>query len=98
MAHDPSKYYDNLSACSLCLSCSNVCPAKVDLGEQIYRWRQTLKDIGKASTEKQFMSAGMKFLMERPVLFNAALWAAPMVNVMPDAIKYNRLNEWGKGR
>ena len=42
------------------------------------------------------MSAGMKFLMERPVLFNAALWAAPMVNVMPDAIKYNRLNEWGK--
>ena len=98
MAHDPSKYYDNLSACSLCLSCSNVCPAKVDLGEQIYRWRQTLKDIGKANTEKQFMSAGMKFLMERPVLFNAALWAAPMVNVMPDAIKYNRLNEWGKGR
>ena len=98
MAHDPSKYYDNLSACSLCLSCSNVCPAKVDLGEQIYRWRQTLKDIDKASTEKQFMSAGMKFLMERTVLFNAALWAAPMVNVMPDAIKYNRLNEWGKGR
>ena len=98
MAHDLSKYYDNLSACSLCLSCSNVCPAKVDLGEQIYRWRQTLKDIDKASTEKQFMSAGMKFLMERPVLFNAALWAAPMVNVMPDAIKYNRLNEWGKGR
>ena len=98
MAHAPSKYYDNLSACSLCLSCSNVCPAKVDLGEQIYRWRQTLKDIDKASTEKQFMSAGMKFLMERPVLFNAALWAAPMVNVMPDAIKYNRLNEWGKGR
>lgn len=57
-----------------------------------------MKDIGKASTEKQFMSAGMKFLMERPVLFNAALWAAPMVNVMSDAIKYNRLNEWGKGR
>ena len=98
MAHDPQKYYDNLSACSLCLSCSNVCPAKVDLGEQIYKWRQGLKAIGKASTEKQYMSEGMEFLMERPRLFNAALWAAPMVNALPRFMKYNGLNDWGKGR
>ncbi len=98
MAHDPQKYYDNLSACSLCLSCSNVCPAKVDLGEQIYKWRQGLKAIGKASSEKQYMSGGMKFLMERPTLFNAALWAAPMVNGLPRFMKYNGLNDWGKGR
>ena len=37
MAHDPEKYYDNLSACSLCMSCSDVCPVKVDLAEQIYK-------------------------------------------------------------
>ena len=98
MAHDPQRYYDNLSACSLCLSCSNVCPAKVDLGEQIYKWRQGLKAIGKASTEKQYMSEGMEFLMERPRLFNAALWAAPMVNALPRFMKYNGLNDWGKGR
>lgn len=98
MAHEPHKYYDNVSACSLCLSCSNVCPAKVDLGEQIYKWRQGLKVLGKASSEKQYMSAGMKFLMERPALFNAALWAAPMVNGMPRFMKYNGLNDWGKGR
>lgn len=98
MAHDPQKYYDNLSACSLCLSCSNVCPAKVDLGEQIYKWRQGLKAIGKASSEKQYMSAGMKFLMERPSLFNAALWAAPMVNILPRFVKYNGMDDWGKGR
>ena len=29
------------------------------------------------------MSGGMKFLMERPALFNAALWAAPMINSLP---------------
>ena len=98
MSHDPEKYYDNLSACSLCLSCSNVCPAKVDLGEQIYKWRQGLKDMGKANPEKQVLSAGMKVLMERPVLFNAALWAAPMVNILPRFLKYNGLNDWGKGR
>ena len=98
MAHAPEKYYDNLSACSLCLSCSNVCPAKVDLGEQIYRWRQTLKEIGKANSEKKALSGGMKVLMERPALFNAALHVAPMLNIMPRFLKYNGLNDWGKGR
>lgn len=98
MAHEPEKYYDNLSACSLCLSCSNVCPVKVDLGEQIYRWRQTLQGIGKASTEKKNMSAGMKVLMEHPALFNTALRVAPLVNALPRFVKYNGLNDWGKGR
>ena len=98
MAHDPQRYYDNLSACSLCLSCSNVCPAKVDLGEQIYKWRQRLDGFGHASPQKKAMSLGMKFLMERPPLFNAALWAASGVNGLPRALKYNQLDEWGKGR
>ena len=41
MAHDPEKYYDNLSACSLCISCSDVCPVKVDLAEDVYK-RQSI--------------------------------------------------------
>ena len=40
MVHDAQKYKDNVSACSLCYSCQNVCPAKVDLADQIYLWRQ----------------------------------------------------------
>jgi hypothetical protein len=44
------------------------------------------------------MSGGMKFLMERPKLFNSALWMSPVVNVLPRFLKYNGLNEWGKGR
>lgn len=98
MAHEPEKYYDNLSACSLCLSCSNVCPVKVDLGEQIYKWRQVLPRIGKANPVKKLMSGGMKTLMEHPVMFNAALWAAPLVNHLPRFMVYNGLDDWGKGR
>ena len=98
MAHDPEKYYDNLSACSLRMSCSDVCPAKVDLAEQIYKWRQDLDKIGKANTGKKIMSGGMKVLMDHPALFNAALWAAPAVNYLPRFIKYNDLDAWGKGR
>lgn len=98
MLKDPVKYSDNVSACSLCLSCSDVCPVKIDLGEQIYRWRQDLDKVGKASTEKKLMSGGMKFLMERPALFNTALKFAPLVNKMPRFMIYNCLNAWGKGR
>lgn len=98
MAHDPQKYYDNVSACSLCLSCSNVCPAKIDLGEQIYLWRQKLDGLGHANRMKKLISKGMKTVFEHPDLLGAALWAAPMVNKLPRFMKYNDLNDWGKGR
>lgn len=98
MVHDAKKYYDNLSACSLCLSCSKVCPAMVEPGEQVYTWRQSLKSIGKASSEKEMLSGGMKVVMERPGLFNTALKMAPVANHLPRFMIYNGLNEWGVGR
>ena len=68
MLKAPLHYYDNVSACSLCYSCSNVCPAKVDLAEQIYAWRQDLKKFGVSDTTKELMSDGMTFLTNRPSL------------------------------
>lgn len=98
MLKSETRYYDNVSACSLCYSCSNICPAKVDLAEQIYKWRQVLPKIGKADRMKKVMSGGMQVLMEHPKLFNAALWMAPAVNKLPRFMKYNRWDAWGKGR
>lgn len=98
MLKSEQKYYDNVSACSLCYSCSFVCPVKVDLAEQIYLWRQDLDRIGKADKMKKVMSGGMEFLMERPKLFNAALWMSPLVNKLPRFMKYNRFDAWGEGR
>lgn len=98
MLRNPEKYSDNVSACSLCMSCSNVCPAKVDLGEQIYLWRQMLDDIGKADKTKKVISDSMEVLMEHPAIFNTALKMAPAVNHLPHSLLYNRLNTWGSGR
>ena len=98
MLKNPEKYYDNVSACSLCMSCSNVCPAKVDLGEQIYLWRQTLDGLGKADRMKKAISDAMEVVMEHPGIFNAALKAAPAVNSMPRSIVYSKMNAWGAGR
>ncbi|MDH6356532.1 lactate utilization protein B [Parabacteroides sp. PF5-9] len=98
MAKDPVKYHDNVSACSLCYSCNNVCPAKIDLADQIYRWRQNLDSYGKADRLKKTASYGMKYMFGSPPLFRTALKLAPVVNVMPRFILYNGLNNWGKGR
>ncbi|MBQ7552894.1 MAG: lactate utilization protein [Bacteroidaceae bacterium] len=97
MAHNPDKYYDNVSACSLCLSCSNVCPMKIDLGEQIYMWRQKLDSLGHANKEKKVMAKGMKFIFEHQGLYESALSMAPIANGMPRFMLYNGLNAWGKG-
>ncbi len=98
MLRHPQEYSDNVSACSLCYSCNNVCPVKIDLADQIYRWRQNLDSYGKADPLKKTMSAGLKFLFERPGLYNFALKFAPLVNYTPRFLIYNGLNEWGKGR
>lgn len=98
MLKAPLHYYDNVSACSLCYSCSLVCPVKVDLAEQIYLWRQDLDKLGKADGMKRVTSAGMEFIMKCPSVFNTAVKWAPLVNKMPRFLVYNGLNNWGKGR
>lgn len=98
MLKSPEQYFDNVSACSLCYSCNNVCPVKIDLADQIYRWRQNLDSIGHADPMKKFISNGLKFLFTKPGLYNTALKVAPLVNHMPRFMVYNGLNEWGKER
>jgi L-lactate dehydrogenase complex protein LldF len=98
MLKSPGEYYDNVSACSLCYSCNNVCPAKIDLADQIYKWRQELDSLGKADRMKKALSAGMRCLFTRPSLYNTGLRFAPVINKAPRSLLYNRLNEWGKGR
>ena len=96
MLKAPLHYYDNISACSLCYSCQNICPAKVDLANQIYAWRQTLQSLGVANSEKRAISYGMAFLTKRPNLFNKVLKEAHFINSFPRWILYNKLNNWGK--
>ena len=98
MARDARQFSDNVSACSLCCSCENVCPAKVNLSEQIYAWRQSLKDIGKASSAKEAMSLGMKTVFDRPVLFNSALKCSPLINAAVSCMEFSNVHLWGKGR
>lgn len=98
MLKDSQKYSDNVSACTLCLSCDKVCPAKVNPGSQVYAWRQSLESIGKADPLKKFMSEGMSVLFDHPILYQAALRLAPPANYVPEVMThYSHLNPWGLG-
>lgn len=98
MVNDPVKYKDNVSACSLCYSCQNVCPAKVDLADQIYLWRQKLPQLGIENKTKHLMSRGMQLLFEHGKLYHAALRFAPLANHVPHFMVENALNAWGAER
>lgn len=97
MLRDRSRYYDNVSACSLCCSCDNVCPVKVDLSTQIYRWRQGLDSDGHADSMKKFMSKGMKFLFSHPSLYTGTLKMARAMNWMPHWLTNCKMNPWAYG-
>lgn len=98
MLHDAPRYSDNVSACTLCLSCDNVCPAKVNPGSQVYMWRQKLDSLHKADTMKKCMSKGMEELFNHPLLYSSALRLAPLANLIPDNLTHIRsLNPWGVG-
>lgn len=98
MLHDPKRYSDNVSACSLCMSCDEVCPVELKPGSQIYDWRQSLESIGSADPMKKVMSQGMRFLFNKPSVYTSALRFAPLANIVPDAMTRSRkLNAWSVG-
>lgn len=98
MLRDARSYSGNVSACSLCHSCQNVCPAKVDLADQIYLWRQKLQELGVASTSKHLISKGLEVTMSHPSLYHGALRFAPLANHLPQGLVKAGFNPWGAER
>ena len=98
MLRNASRYSDNVSACTLCLSCDNVCPTMVGPGSQVYLWRQKLDSLHRADSMKKLMSEGMELLFKHPHLYASALKLAPLANAVPDGITHIRaINPWGVG-
>lgn len=53
---------------------------------------------GKGEHRKENHVRWHEVLNGTSALFNAALWAAPVINSLPRFMKYNDLDDWGKGR
>ena len=63
---DMSKNADLPFASTLCGSCSNVCPVKIDIHQQLYKWRQVLMSEGHAPLSKKAAMQGMTFTLSHP--------------------------------
>ena len=83
MLRSPREHSGNVSACTLCNSCQCVCPVKVDLGDQIYKWRQELPALGTESKGKKLLSGGMELVFKHPLLYKAATGLSPACNILP---------------
>lgn len=95
---DMKKYADLPFASTLCGSCSNVCPVKIDIHSQLYAWRQELTKTGHSPAGKTAAMKMMAGTLSNPTVFNltgkAGRW---FMRVIPSLVN-NKWNPWFKQR
>jgi L-lactate dehydrogenase complex protein LldF len=92
--------YSNLPfASTLNGSCTSVCPVKIDIHEQIYKWRQIIAERNQLPfVKKEMMRVAGKVLAD-PKLYRAAISATGLaIEHLPRFAIYNWLNAWGRHR
>jgi L-lactate dehydrogenase complex protein LldF len=86
-------------ASTLCGSCSNVCPVKIDIHVQLWKWRQKLTAQGFAPTGKKIAMSGMAFVLAHPTIYRVAgkmgRW---VMRVFPFITNNKSFNPWYKQR
>jgi L-lactate dehydrogenase complex protein LldF len=92
-------YKDLPAASSLCMSCSNVCPVKIGIHEQIYKLRQELIRKGYGSFVKRVILKISGFVFAKPVLYDiSGKMVRIALRIVPRFLIYSRLNTWGLER
>lgn len=98
-AQDPKRYATLPHACSLCASCTDVCPVKIDLHHQLLTWRREIAVLGYLPWTKRFAMKAASFVFQRPWLYSFAGRVGRFaLRWLPRFAIYHRLNAWGKQR
>lgn len=97
-ALDMKQHADLPFASTLCGSCSNVCPVKIDIHDQLYKWRQVLAKGGYVSSTKKTGMLGMAAVLSRPALYTIAGAAGRWFMKYLPFVVNNRFNPWYKQR
>jgi L-lactate dehydrogenase complex protein LldF len=95
---DMKKYADLPFASTLCGSCSNVCPVKIDIHDQLYKWRQVLVKSGHVDKGKSIGMKSMAILLSNPKRFR---WGGAIGRMLLKFLPFvvnNRFNPWYKQR
>jgi len=85
-------------ASTLCGSCTNVCPVKINIHEQLWFWRQDLMKDGLAPAGKSLSMQGMAWVLSHPKIYRlAGAMGRFVVKNLPFLVN-NGLNPWAKQR
>jgi len=86
-------------ASTLCGSCSDVCPVKINLHTLLYRWRQVIINSGMVSLRKRWIAQTVKFVFENPSHYlRLVKWSNLIMKILPGFLINNRFHTWGKNR
>lgn len=96
---DLTKYSSLPFASTLCGSCTDVCPVKIDIHQQLYKWRQIItKNTPQPWIKKTGMSA-MGTVFSKPnsfqLLGKISRWS---LRNLPKSIMHSKLNVWARSR
>ncbi|MFG0294687.1 MAG: lactate utilization protein B [Maioricimonas sp. JB045] len=98
-SQNPEQHSTLPYACSLCGSCTDVCPVKINLHEQLYTWRSKLVLKGLLPRSKRWSMKLASKVLGSPWLYRlAGRIGRFLVPKLPRFMVYNRLNPWGRQR
>lgn len=97
---DLTKHSSLPFASTLCGSCTDVCPVKIDIHAQLYKWRQIIGEQGELPAAKKL---GMKLLssvLARPAIFRlGGKVAREGLRYLPHGLTHaTAFNPWAKAR
>ena len=96
---DPSQHSTLPYACSLCGSCGDVCPVKIDLPHQLLTWRREIAEARLLPISKRFSMKLAGWVMRSSRAYALTFRVARFLGrVLPRFLLYSRLNAWGKSR
>ncbi|MDI9861868.1 lactate utilization protein B [Flectobacillus roseus] len=95
---DMRKNADLPFASTLCGSCSNVCPVKIDIHDQLYKWRQVIVKEGYAATSKKLGMGAMTFTLSNPAIYQTGGKVGRWFMRNIPFVVNNGLNPWFKNR
>lgn len=96
---DMKKHSSLPFASTLCGSCSNVCPVKINIHEQLYKWRQIITKEQKQPFVKKSILKIVALVLAKPKLYAVlGISVRWMLKYAPRFMVYSKLNAWGKSR
>jgi L-lactate dehydrogenase complex protein LldF len=98
-ARDVKKFYTLPYASSLCGSCTDVCPVKIDLHHQLLSWRREIVASKVLPWRKRFAMKVVSLVLRHTWLYRIAGNLVRLSGrLLPRFVVYNRLNSWGRQR